>query len=472
MKSLAAIPDKAWKSANLNDVARAHFGFDRAFGSEILLGDLWGMIGVSPTNDGASNLFGLVLKGDQVLFKEGPFPEPIRNPDNPAWQPEQFIKLEKALKKKVAKFVEENQPKAEPISLPPNLLEVVSPDFGSFEIPESVASQADIGRLSDNLLSRFSSAKEAFLALIKDPAQNSLIRIEMPSRIMVKKTKMPALQVFMDKVATPYAKTLEKIKALPIVKKGPKSEQKDPTSVHYFSKETGDKISSVLKSAVLDKLHDQIVDTYFNDIKNRLDDFLNILKDEKAVLEKRLKKEEYAFQSDRKRDGYAPAPFPEYKKEKILKSTFLENFRAILPYDLYRYFKEPRLSTNTVPNVDAEIKKTAEKIAEEMEQTYLSKQVGKIAPIVEKRKDYKEAKVLNAVFYRGTIEADVRLTFENGDEFTAHTIIVDVTNQFGTRFYRYPTTFHDVKVGGKTLKRTDEDWMNRYFTNGGKQPPW
>lgn len=63
------------------------------------------------------------------------------------------------------------------------------------------------------------------------------------------------------------------------------------------------------------------------------------------------------------------------------------------------------------------------------------------------------------------IEGNIHVRCKNGDEFRVNNQLVFVPEGEKRAHYRFPTTFHDVKVKGKVVKMFSEQEMNQIFTN-------
>lgn len=525
---LSALPPKAWNYQG-SDLAerlqKATFILKQNFPEMretqyypmfVYVGGITGAIQIYPAEEDDSEktikyqLFGVVAgKNNEVLLKES-FEVGSSLVDKAISQ----------LKNRIAKVVEENQPK-EAVSLPSNLLEVVAPEFKDFYIPPSVRAKGEITKLSESLASIFNSARFNFLMLLPE-SQREIVELEMPTRISLKKTKNPLLQEFLNKVVAPLSETLEKVKALPLdknksetdpatgLKVGQKVEFDHPkfgllngtvvgfengkVLVRHKNKEreragyavvgteitpvdpsklrsregwksapvsisTVNKVTEVIKS-VTEKIHKDLVNTFFTYLKGRLDFALGLLENKEALEDEVIRREEIRIRNDLKRE------MREEEKQKIRQKSASENFPRIINSVISPFFqtKNGIFTSEVVPNVEEKIKKQAESMADEMEGSFISKQVEKLAAISEKRQDLKEIKVINYSFNADAIEADILLDFQNGDRFIAHTIVVKAVSPLGNPFYRYPTTFHDIVHNGQKYKKMDERWMNEVFS--------
>lgn len=105
----------------------------------------------------------------------------------------------------------------------------------------------------------------------------------------------------------------------------------------------------------------------------------------------------------------------------------------------------------------------AEEQAKATIETFVFKNVAKVAPFLNERPDCDEF-VPDIRLDRGRIEGDIVASCKNGDSFRVNNQLVFVPGSFDRRaHYRFPTTFHDVKCGSEFLKMAPEEWMNENF---------
>ena len=74
-------------------------------------------------------------------------------------------------------------------------------------------------------------------------------------------------------------------------------------------------------------------------------------------------------------------------------------------------------------------------------------------------------KLINASTSRGTVEGTIAFEFNDGSSFTVRNKVVMSYSKYNTPFYRYPTTFHNVKMpDGSTMSQPSEERMLDIFT--------
>lgn len=119
------------------------------------------------------------------------------------------------------------------------------------------------------------------------------------------------------------------------------------------------------------------------------------------------------------------------------------------------------------PNADAILKQKAIYEADDIKLTYIVKNLRKLTSILEAKGDdnFLSAK---EVPYReiniSYLQGSMRITFNDGSAFTAANSVVFVVNFKGTRFQRFPLTFHDVILpNGVPMKAPSEKRMNTIF---------
>lgn len=113
--------------------------------------------------------------------------------------------------------------------------------------------------------------------------------------------------------------------------------------------------------------------------------------------------------------------------------------------------------------------KKAEEAAKEIRDSFVVKNLKKLASIIEAKGNFVSAAVVSEdVDLRG-LTGTIRVAFADGSGFDAQNSVVFVVNSFNTRFYRYPLTFHNVKLpGGAKMPTPSEERMNTVFAAGGK----
>ncbi len=110
------------------------------------------------------------------------------------------------------------------------------------------------------------------------------------------------------------------------------------------------------------------------------------------------------------------------------------------------------------------MKEAAAKDAEAICQSYVEKNMVKLAPIIEGRGDFARMSVLGRDVNPGQMEGRLQLSFGDGASFEARTQAVFSYSQYGTPFMRYPLTFHDVRMpDGSLMEQPSEKKMNEMF---------
>jgi hypothetical protein len=120
-------------------------------------------------------------------------------------------------------------------------------------------------------------------------------------------------------------------------------------------------------------------------------------------------------------------------------------------------------------NWKSTLKQMADREADGVQQLYLAKNVRKLAKIVELKGNLKgEPEVLKAYVMASGFGGEVRVSFEDGAQFTVRNKSVWKVNEHGTQFIQFPTTFHDVTLeGGKRMAgQPSEKEMIEKFAGG------
>jgi hypothetical protein len=131
------------------------------------------------------------------------------------------------------------------------------------------------------------------------------------------------------------------------------------------------------------------------------------------------------------------------------------------PYRLYNF--------KVTPAGKAWPKKESASIREAIEKQFLSKTVAKLSHIVEKKANLDKIEVLKSKPPRvnasmGTVEVGFKFLFTDGSHFEVNNKVVNKSNQLGTYFQQYPTTFHDVTYpDGTKMKTPSEEKMIKEF---------
>lgn len=155
------------------------------------------------------------------------------------------------------------------------------------------------------------------------------------------------------------------------------------------------------------------------------------------------------------------------------------------PYDLYRNRQSARMNMEAYEVVEACTKATSDrmnaehvvrddaaariatmatKLADEVRENFVVKNLKKLDSIIERKGDLAEAKVVGKDISMQGLEGTLRFTFQDGAAFTCRNSVVFAYSVHGTPFQRFPLTFHDVtKSDGSKMKNPSEEKMNTEF---------
>lgn len=136
--------------------------------------------------------------------------------------------------------------------------------------------------------------------------------------------------------------------------------------------------------------------------------------------------------------------------------------RAIINKAVEQEHRKPEtLKDNWKELLQAEAKKMTDDILSQ----FINKQTSKLAEILVKKDNLKSVRLENARTGSGIIEGLLELDFEDGSSFEVNNKIVWAISKLGKQFYRFPTTFHNVKMpDGKTLSgKASEQRMKEEF---------
>jgi hypothetical protein len=111
----------------------------------------------------------------------------------------------------------------------------------------------------------------------------------------------------------------------------------------------------------------------------------------------------------------------------------------------------------------------AKETADEYRTFFVHKNFRKIASIIEGKGGFKTAETVSHLVSLEGMEGIFRFTFRDGSCFTVINKTVGVVNSNGTRFIRYPLTFHAVVLpDGRKMNKPSQARMNEVFA---KFPP-
>jgi hypothetical protein len=115
---------------------------------------------------------------------------------------------------------------------------------------------------------------------------------------------------------------------------------------------------------------------------------------------------------------------------------------------------------------DQKIEAKATQIADEIREAFVIKNLKKLTSILEAKGDdqFLSADKTETHISLGSLEGTIRFKFKDGSGFDASNSVVFVINSYGTRFYRFPLVFMNVKLaGGDKMAAPSEKRMNTVF---------
>lgn len=119
-----------------------------------------------------------------------------------------------------------------------------------------------------------------------------------------------------------------------------------------------------------------------------------------------------------------------------------------------------------VAKADAEaiIAREATNQADEIRTAFVHKNYRKIASIIDAKGNYASGEEVEHSVSLGGLRGSFVFTFTDASRFMVTNQVVFVVNQQGTRFLRFPLTFHAVVLpNGKPMARPSEERMNEIF---------
>lgn len=108
----------------------------------------------------------------------------------------------------------------------------------------------------------------------------------------------------------------------------------------------------------------------------------------------------------------------------------------------------------------------AQELAETIRRQFVFKNLQKITPILERKGEsvFESVSEIGNGITLKRMEGDFHFKFNDHSSFNVHNAVVFVVNQFHTRFFRYPLTFHSVTLpNGEAMGRPSEERMNEIF---------
>jgi hypothetical protein len=131
-------------------------------------------------------------------------------------------------------------------------------------------------------------------------------------------------------------------------------------------------------------------------------------------------------------------------------------------------FMTRRIAGQTVlelkPDPDKIIQRLIDDTVEDIVGGFISKNVSKLALILQKKNEPKTHKILNTRINNGMVENTMSFEFEDGSRFTLESSVIFKTSNQGKYFLQYPTRFKDVKLAdGTSMKMPSEEKMIKEF---------
>ena len=117
---------------------------------------------------------------------------------------------------------------------------------------------------------------------------------------------------------------------------------------------------------------------------------------------------------------------------------------------------------------ETKLRALATEMADEIRMSFVYKNFRKLAFIVDAKGNLKSAIAREHTISLNGLTGTFDFTFKDGARFTATNSVVYVVNAYGTRFSRFPLTFHNVRLAnGGRLARPSQEKMNTIFARKG-----
>lgn len=120
-------------------------------------------------------------------------------------------------------------------------------------------------------------------------------------------------------------------------------------------------------------------------------------------------------------------------------------------------------------NCEEQLMEAAREQADEIRTYFVTKNLAKIASIVEAKGNLKDASQISRTVDLRGLTGVLRFTFKDGSRFDVQNQVVWVVNSYGTHFNRFPLTFHNpVLPDGSKMPRPSQERMNAVFTKAAR----
>jgi hypothetical protein len=148
--------------------------------------------------------------------------------------------------------------------------------------------------------------------------------------------------------------------------------------------------------------------------------------------------------------------------------TYLEYQKKHGEISVYKYIYEMRnpyltVVLNGFENQTDFVSKRVNQLVEESIARFVEKNKQKLTHIVVQKGNLTKARIGKVIHSGYDISGDMSFEFSDNSSFKTTNKIVLVVNQRGTRFHRFPTTFHDIILNGQSYKMKSEEWMVNNF---------
>lgn len=158
-------------------------------------------------------------------------------------------------------------------------------------------------------------------------------------------------------------------------------------------------------------------------------------------------------------------PYSVYSIEHHFSDKYGTNWNGVwVLRDVCSYGRQNRVEFGA--DVREKLTQAARDQAEEIRAEFVVKNAKKIVSILDAKGDdkFEGAKRIGVEIDLSGLKGSIGFTFKDGSSFTVTNSVVFVINSYGTRFNRFPLTFHGVKLpGGKSMTQPSEKKMNEIF---------
>lgn len=226
----------------------------------------------------------------------------------------------------------------------------------------------------------------------------------------------------------------------------PVEEKKEGYQPPPVSTEAQKRVLAVLE-AITQATYEDLLNMIFATHKQRLNSFLS--------LQRLSNSYGYAMQPMEWGMGFAA---------EVVRDALKESGKT-LPSGVFAYSNRSATVWKRRQDWQDRLMAAARRQADEIRTYFVTKNLKKIASIVEAKGNLKDASQISHRVDLQGLTGVLRFTFKDGSRFDVQNQVVWVVNSYGTVFNRFPLTFHNpILADGSKMPRPSQERMNTVFT--------